>query len=356
MSGLENTNIRGWRKLVTPKELKQQLPISRDAYETVSAARDRIRGILSGWDNRKLVFAGPCSVHAPEAAYEYAQRIAEMRRKYGDRFEILMRVYFEKPRTTLAWKGLINDPFLNGSFDINTGYRLARQWMRAINELGVPVATEFLEPLTPQYLDNLVAWAAIGARTTESQTHRQMAAGLSMPVGFKNTPDGSPQSAVNAMHMASSPQSFLGVDEHNQHRIIDAAGNDATCLVLRGGKEGTNFEPAQTHAAHERLKESGVNEAIIVDCSHDNSGKDHTRQAGVWDSVVRQWESGNSVVLGAMLESYWNEGKQKLPTPSDVPMDQRVVDIVDPYTSVTDSCIGMTETQDLLADAYSRLS
>jgi len=353
MTELCNANVEGFEDLITPAALKTQLPISAAAKKTVLEGRSVIRDILTGDDRRKLMIVGPCSIHNTEAALAYAQKLKDLTDEVSDQLYVVMRVYFEKPRTTLAWKGLINDPHLNGSFDMNTGFRRARDLLLRINgDIGLPAGTEFLDPFTVQYLDDLVCWAAIGARTTESQTHRQMASGLSMPAGFKNDTRGGTQNAVNGIHMAGSPQKFIGMDEHNQVKMVSARGNTDGHLILRGGERGTNYDPESVNNAAQRLEDAGLHRSLIVDCSHANSGKDHTQQAAVLRAVIEQWEQDGAPVVGAMIESNLESGKQKLPDPDKLPAGKTGHDYVRTDISVTDSCISFMETTKLLQEAH----
>jgi 3-deoxy-7-phosphoheptulonate synthase len=287
-----------------------------------------------------LVIAGPCSIHDPVSALEYAGRLAELARSVRDRYLVVMRVYFEKPRTTTGWKGLINDPDLDESCNVGKGISIARQLLLDITALGLPTATEFLDPIVPQYTAELVTWAAIGARTTESQTHREMASGLSMPVGFKNATDGSFQTAVDAMKSARTPHSFLGIDPDGATSIVKTAGNPDTHVVLRGGRNGPNYGPDDVAKAGVALEKAGLPGGIMVDCSHSNSGKDPLRQPEVWKSVLAQRAAGNKKLVGAMLESHLRFGSQPLP-PSPSKLEYGV--------SITDACMDWEMTASLLA-------
>jgi 3-deoxy-7-phosphoheptulonate synthase len=288
-----------------------------------------------------LVIVGPCSIHDPVSALEYAKRLAELSLEVSDRLLIVMRVYFEKPRTTVGWKGLINDPHLDESFDISAGLSLARKLLLDILDLGLPAATEFLDPIVPQYIADLISWAAIGARTTESQTHREMASGLSMPVGFKNATDGSVQTAIDAMGSSRTAHNFLGIDQDGATSIIKTAGNPDSHVVLRGGRNGPNFGPGDVQAAREALRKAGLHPALMVDCSHANSGKDPKRQPEVWRSLNEQRAAGASGLIGAMLESHIHFGAQ--PLGSDPAKLQYGV-------SITDACMDWETTAALLRD------
>jgi len=344
----QNVNVAGFSALTSPGELEQQLPMTSRAHRTVVEGRQTIRRILSGEDPRLLVVVGPCSIHDPEAAQDYAVRLADLKARLSDRLYIVMRVYFEKPRTTTGWKGLINDPHLDGSFDIGNGLYTARDLLRKINEMGLPTATEFLDPFTPQYTDDLVAWAAIGARTTESQTHRQMASGLSMPVGFKNATNGDTTVAIQAMQSAQAPHHFLGVDENGRSCIVSTRGNQWGHLILRGGKGRPNYDPTNVAEAARQLKEAGLAEALMVDCSHANSGKQHEQQQVVWKSLIQQRvdSEGQTPVIGAMIESNLGEGRQSIPDE----LNQLQYGV-----SVTDSCIGWPKTEELLVEGHKAL-
>lgn len=339
---LENMRVRGITRLITPAQIKEQYPATPAHFETVRKGREEAHAIVRGEDNRLLVIVGPCSIHDPVAAMEYAQKLVKLREEVSDRFSIIMRVYFEKPRTTVGWKGLINDPHLDDSCDLAHGIALARKLLLDINALGLPAATETLDPITPQYLADLISWTAIGARTTESQTHREMASGLSMPVGFKNGTDGSVQTAIDAMKSCGAPHSFLGMDQDGATSIIKTTGNPDTHVVLRGGRDGTNYEAPHVTAACDKLRKEGLRPSLMVDCSHANSNKDPKRQPIVWQSVIEQRSRGNSGIIGAMLESNLHFGAQPLGT--------------DPSTlkygvSITDACMDWETTEQLLKGA-----
>ncbi|MBB6429819.1 3-deoxy-7-phosphoheptulonate synthase [Algisphaera agarilytica] len=344
----QNLNVTSLDPLVPPATLEKSLPLSDRARQTVLDGRQSIEAILRGEDPRLLVVIGPCSIHDPAAAMEYAKKLAELKQKFDDRLFLVMRVYFEKPRTTVGWKGLINDPHLDGSFDITHGLNVARKLLIDINELGLPTGTEFLDPITPQYLDDLVSWAAIGARTTESQTHRQMASGLSMPVGFKNATNGSLQVALDAMQAALNPHHFIGVDEEGRASVVHTRGNAYGHVILRGGAQGSNYHPQDISATAEKLTSASMNPLLMVDCSHANSGKKFAQQEVVWDSLIEQRNAGGSgeAIIGVMIESNLFEGKQSIP--DDLSQLQYGV-------SVTDECIGWEKTADMLQRGYDRL-
>ena len=327
------------RPLVAPALLHQDLPIDAGATQTVASARQRIQAILRGDDQRLLVVVGPCSVHDVSAAREYAERLAPIRERLKDHLEVVMRVYFEKPRTTVGWKGLINDPHLDGSYDINTGLRRARGLLLDLAREGMPAATELLDPVVPQYIADLISWTAIGARTTESQTHREMASGLSMPIGYKNSTDGSATIAINAMQAASKPHHFLGINREGHASIVSTTGNPDGHLVLRGGNRGTNYHLEAIQDAADELKSAGLPDRLMVDCSHGNSNKDFRRQGEVLKAVADQVQQGSEHVMGVMLESHLVEGNQKISS------DRSALTY---GQSVTDACISIETTAELL--------
>jgi 3-deoxy-7-phosphoheptulonate synthase len=335
----ENLNVVGVKPIITPRELSAAIPMTPKANATVVTGREAIRKVLRGEDKRLLTVVGPCSVHDVKAARDYATRLAAILPKVSDRLLIVMRVYFEKPRTTVGWKGLINDPHLDGTFDMETGLRAARELLRDINELGLPCATELLDPIVPQYIDDLLAWAAIGARTTESQTHRQMASGLSMPVGYKNSTDGNLQIAVDAMKSAQSGHHFLGIDEEGRTCVVQTRGNKDGHAILRGGGNHTNFDPENVSVAAGLLTKAGLSPRLMVDCSHANSAKKHENQASVFKSVSEQRKESACPIVGVMIESFIEPGRQ------DVPADAKQLKY---GQSITDACIGWEETERLL--------
>ncbi len=298
----EDLRVRDYLPLMPPRELKQTLPLSPKAEETVINGRETIQRIIEKKDNRVLAIVGPCSIHDEKAAMEYAERLVALQEKVKDTIYLVMRVYFEKPRTTVGWKGLISDPELDGSCDMNAGLLKARRLIMQIAELGLPTATEMLEPITPQYLADVVCWSAIGARTTESQTHREMASGLSMPVGFKNGTDGNLTTAINALVAAHAAQTFLGIDQDGQTCIVQTGGNPHGHIVLRGGNR-PNYDPISIEEARLMLITKNLPEAIIVDCSHANSHKKYQGQAIVWRNVVDQVANGSESIIGMMLDS-----------------------------------------------------
>jgi len=325
--------------LKSPNEVTAELPLSDRAASVVFGARQEIQAVLHGEDARPLVIVGPCSIHDPDAAIDYAGRLLELKRRYAQELLIVMRVYFEKPRTTVGWKGLINDPRLDGSNDIPAGIRSGRRLLLNLAELGMPAATEMLDPIIPQYIADLVSWTAIGARTTESQTHREMASGLSMPVGFKNGTDGGLSVAINAIIAASRSHSFLGIDPNGQVGVVRTRGNPHTHLVLRGGNSGPNYSPEQVSAAATALQKAKTNARMLVDCSHDNSGKNHLRQPEVLAEIGEQLRAGSEHLLGVMIESNIVAGKQELRgDKSELVYGQ----------SITDACVDFATTEQML--------
>nr|CAX69031.1 3-deoxy-7-phosphoheptulonate synthase [uncultured bacterium] len=347
MAALQNIHVRGFVPLVAPRDLKAQLPVTPHCEQVLTTSREAIGAILEGRDRRLILVVGPCSIHDEAAALEYAGRLAELARSTADRLLIVMRVYFEKPRTTIGWKGLINDPHMDGTFDIAEGLSRARTLLLQVTGLGLPAATEMLDPITPQYAADLISWASVGARTTESQTHRQMASGLSMPVGFKNGTDGDLQVALDAIEASRHPHSFLGIDDDGQTCIVQTSGNPQGHLILRGGRSGANYEAPAVEAASRRLEKAGLPPGLIIDCSHANSNKDYRQQGLVFRNVVEQRARGNRNIIGLMLESHLVEGKQ--PLTSD-PSQLRY------GVSITDGCIGWEETARLIEQAYEALA
>jgi 3-deoxy-7-phosphoheptulonate synthase len=339
MHKTHDLRVNSTMPLATPDEIKRELPISDAASDAVAAARAGIEAILFGKDSRLLVVVGPCSIHDPEAALDYARRLRVVSERHADTLLICMRGYFEKPRTNIGWKGLINDPRLDGSCDLGLGLRIARQLLLAFAELGLPIANEALDPVTPQYLADLIAWSAIGARTTESQTHREMASGLSMPVGFKNGTDGELEIAINAMQAASAPHSFIGIDGAGRVSVVRTLGNPASHVVLRGGQRGPNYAEPLIRAASERLANAGLNSRVLVDCSHGNSQRDPNNQPMVAASVAEQVARGSRAVMGVMLESHLVAGRQDLVAGRPLVYGQ----------SITDACIDFATTEHVLA-------
>ena len=344
---LQDVNIVGTSPLISPVELKREYPISPSITEHVCRSRGVIEDILRGDDKRIIAIVGPCSIHVPEMAIEYAGKLKVVADEVQDRIVVVMRVYFEKPRTTVGWKGLINDPHLNDTFDIATGLRKARQLLLQINEAGLPAATEMLEPITPQYIADLITLASIGARTTESPTHRQMASGLSMPVGFKNSTEGSLEVAINAMKAARAQHRFLGIDHDGKTCVMNTRGNELGHLILRGGRKGPNYDAAHVAEASALLRNATLPPRLVVDCSHANSSKDYRRQPIVWNDVIRQRAAGNEEIVGLMLESNLVEGQQNL---GDDPSK------LEYGISITDGCISIEETAELLRSARAMLA
>ena len=337
--------IKELRPLVSPEKLKQQLPMSSNSAQTVVESREAIERILGKTDKRLLAIVGPCSIHDEKAAMDYAEKLHKTAQQMKDTLLIVMSVYFEKPRTAVGWKGLINDPERNETNDIENGLIRARKLLLAITDLGLPVATEMLDPIIPQYTAGLISWVAIGARTTESQTHREMASGLSMPVGFKNGTDGSLDVAVNAMKASGSSQSFLGIDQGGYTSIVKTAGNPWGHVVLRGGTH-PNYDPVSIENTRQRLKKENLLDAILVDCSHANSGKKYQGQSFVWKNVIDQRLEGNDALIGMMLESNLHEGNQK----------SNADDALLKYgVSITDECISWETTENLLKYAEKKL-
>jgi len=343
----QNLHVKEAIRLLTPRALKEQLPITDSANVTVVTSRQKVTRILQQQDPRFLVVVGPCSIHDVDGALEYAQRLNAVRREVLGQMEVVMRVYFEKPRTTIGWKGLINDPHLDGTYDIETGIKKARKLLLELCSMGLPTATEFLDPIIPQYIDDLVTWVAIGARTTESQTHREMASGLSMPVGFKNGTDGGLQIALDAMQSARSQHSFLGIDQDGITSIIRTTGNSVGHVVLRGGRLRPNYDADSIAEAESRLLQAGLTPVLMVDCSHANSGKQHSRQEEVWRSIIEQRAAGTRAIIGAMVESYLEEGNQPFPCK---PKDLRY------GVSITDACVNWETTERMLREGANLLA
>ncbi|MEN8210763.1 MAG: 3-deoxy-7-phosphoheptulonate synthase [Thermodesulfobacteriota bacterium] len=340
-----DVNVKSFKPLISPADIKLKLPLPDDAAKTVINGRKDIENILTKKDDRLLVIAGPCSIHDTDAALEYADKIKSMQNRVKERINLVMRVYFEKPRTTVGWKGLINDPSLDSSYNINKGLEKARSLLIEINRMGLPCATEILDPITPQYIAGLLSWVAIGARTTESQTHREMASGLSMPVGFKNSTDGSLDSAVNALIAARSPQHFLGINPEGYTSMVSTDGNAFGHIVLRGGLH-PNYDPLSIKKAMDKLNEKKLYDSILIDCSHDNSGQKQKGQPFVFKSVLDQRIEGNSSIVGMMLESNLSEGNQKFSKNSNK---------LKYGVSITDECISWDTTEKLILCAFERL-
>jgi 3-deoxy-7-phosphoheptulonate synthase len=321
-------------ELVSPAEILEDLPLGPDREDAVLAHRDEVKAVLDRDDDRLLVVVGPCSVHDPEAAIDYAQRLAARAKELGDELCVAMRVYFEKPRTTTGWKGLINDPHLDGSRDVNVGLHTARRLLLEVTDLGLAIGCEFLDPITPQYISDVVAWGAIGARTTESQIHRQLASGLSMPVGFKNGTAGSVKLAVDAVRAAAAPHAFAGVDVSGTPAILYTEGNPDCHVILRGGRGSPNYDPDTVARTLDELRAAELPERLVIDASHDNSGKDHERQPQVVSEIADQIASPNRAIVGVMLESFLVAGRQDLEADRDLIYGQ----------SITDACMDWDTT------------
>ena len=334
----DDLRIRAITPLSTPAEVMRDCHAGELALDTVAHARAAVHDILAGQDDRLVVVIGPCSIHDTAAAMEYARRLLGQRRRFADTLEIVMRVYFEKPRTTVGWKGLINDPDLDGSFRIDKGLRLARTLLRDINQLGVPAGCEFLDMITPQYIADLVAWGAIGARTTESQSHRQLASGMSCPIGFKNGTDGGVQIAADAIVAARASHAFMGMTKMGMAAIFETRGNQDAHVILRGGKQGPNYDRANVEACCAALRSAGLREQVMIDCSHANSGKAHEKQIDVASDIGEQLSSGDARIIGVMIESHLEAGRQDLKP--GVPLRHGV--------SITDACLSWAQTEPVL--------
>ena len=356
MPKIDNVRIENFTKLISPNEIRSQVPVSDKATNTIDKGREDFCNILDDKNDRFVVIAGPCSIHDTKAAMEYAKKLMSLKNKFDDKLLIMMRVYFEKPRTTTGWKGLISDPYLNNTQDMRSGLTIARKLLIDIAELGMPTATELLDPITAAYIAELVSWAAIGARTTESQTHRQMASGLSAPVGFKNNTDGNLDVAINAVASAKSSHSFLGIDDDGNCSIIKTTGNSSAHIILRGGKKGPNYHVEDVEKCESKLKEKKSAPKIMVDLSHANSGKKYERQKMVLDDIIAQKKvdpstvalgrDGNKSIFGVMIESNLFEGNQKI---------TNGINDLKYGVSVTDACIGWDETEKMLNNLYKDL-
>ena len=338
MQQTDNLNISRFKPLMSPDELKSRFPATDEVADLIANSRIGVHNILTNKDRRRLVIAGPCSLHEREATLEYAARLRQLQADLSDKILIVMRAYFEKPRTTLGWKGMLYDPYLDKSYNIEEGFVWSRGLLLSIAQIGLPAGTEFLDPIVPQYTADLVTWAAIGARTTESQIHRQMASGLSMPVGFKNAMDGNLNVAVDAIKAAASPHSFMGIDGDGKVVVAETRGNKCGHIVMRGGTQGANYASEHVAYASVLLQKANVPTGIIVDCSHGNSHKDHKRQRNVLFDVTEQINYGNRRIAGIMLESFLGEGSQPFNTPENLEYG----------VSLTDKCIGWEETEELI--------
>lgn len=343
---IENINVLSFTPLISPREIKELYPLSESIKEHIACSRDVVCDILKGEDTRFIIIVGPCSIHNKEVALDYAQRLLELQRQVNDVCFIIMRTYFEKPRTTLGWKGLIYDPDLDNTHNIIKGLKLAREILTHIARMGLPTGTELLDPIVPQYISDLVCWASIGARTTESQTHREMASGFSMPIGFKNSTDGNLQVAIDAMVSARGSHHFLGIDEDGRSCVIETAGNAMSHIILRGGRGRPNYDPVSVIDAVEQMQKAGLPPRIVVDCSHANCGKRYALQSHVLRDVVQQRIEGNPFLLGAMLESNIKAGNQPFPPPGKVP---------EYGVSITDPCLGWEETESLILESADKL-
>lgn len=347
MQRTSDINVVETRPLPSPSALLGEIPKTEPQAEFVTRARQDIHRLIFTDDRRLLLIVGPCSIHDVDAGREYAGRLAGLAREVSDRVMIVMRVYFEKPRTTVGWKGLIMDPHLDGSNDIASGLRMARRFLRDVLDLGIPTATELLDPVTPQYIADLICWSAVGARTAESQTHRQMASGLSMPLGFKNGTDGSVQTAINAIRAASQPQTFLGINIEGSASAVVTAGNPNCHIVLRGGSSGPNYSAEHIARTEQLLAAAGLMKSILVDCSHDNSLKKAERQPDVLRELLAQIGAGNTSIMGAMIESNLLAGSQAFPQPFE--KLRRGV-------SITDPCIDWATTEALVREVHAALA
>nr|WP_282559773.1 MULTISPECIES: 3-deoxy-7-phosphoheptulonate synthase [Providencia] len=342
---LNNVNIQDEQVLITPESLKEKYPLSRSNLHAIATSRQVIADIIHQRDPRLLVVCGPCSIHDVDAAIEYGERLKVLAEELSDSLYIVMRVYFEKPRTTVGWKGLISDPFMDGSFEMEKGLHIARDLLTNLVNMGLPLATEALDPNNPQYLGDLFSWSAIGARTTESQTHREMASGLSMPVGFKNGTDGSLSTAINALKAAAMPHRFMGINQSGQVCLLHTKGNSNGHVILRGGKT-PNYSAEDIAACEAEMKKAGLEPSLMVDCSHGNSNKDYRRQPLVVDSIIEQIINGNESITGIMLESHINEGNQT---------SEQARDTMKYGVSVTDACINWQTTETVLRKLHQAL-
>ncbi|MEH1902955.1 MAG: 3-deoxy-7-phosphoheptulonate synthase [Nostoc sp.] len=343
-ANIDNVNIENDRVLLTPNQVKSKLPLTELAEQRVLAYRKEIEHILNFQDRRKFIVVGPCSIHDPKAALEYSERLKILSERVKDNLLLIMRVYFEKPRTTIGWKGLINDPDMDDSFHVENGLLIARDLLLKITELGLPAGTEALDPIIPQYISELITWSAIGARTTESQTHREMASGLSMPVGFKNGTDGNIQVALNALQSAGNSHNFIGINQNGQVSVFQTKGNAYGHVILRGGTQ-PNFDLANVKLVEEKLKQANLPPRIVIDCSHGNSNKDYKLQGAVLENIIQQIVDGNTSIVGMMLESHLHEGSQAITGKEELKYG----------ISVTDKCIGWEETEKIILAAHEKL-
>lgn len=339
---VDDTRIAGYDPLIPPQILQQEHPLTTKAQQTVTESRLISRQIILKEDDRILVVVGPCSIHDITAGMEYANLLKPLADELSDSLHIVMRTYFEKPRTTVGWKGLINDPDIDGSFKINKGLRLSRQFLCDVNELGLPVGSELLDTISPQFIGDLISWGAIGARTTESQLHRELASGVSFPVGFKNGTDGNIKIALDAIGAASKPHHFLGVTKQGLAAITNTKGNDQCHVILRGGNKGPNYDKESVNKVREEIEGAKIKPAIMIDCSHGNSSKDYKNQPKVLSSIVEQVSAGDNSIVGVMIESNINEGNQKVPASGPADLKYGV--------SITDACVNWDTTVTMLKD------
>ena len=346
MNKIQNININELTTLPSPEAYFEKIPLKEKQAKLVENSRKGIQKIISGEDKRLLLLVGPCSIHDTKAGIEYAKKLKKLSEDVKENIFIVMRVYFEKPRTTIGWKGLINDPDLNGTFNIPKGINMARQILSEITDIGLPTATEFLDPFTPQYIGDLVSWGAIGARTAESQTHRQMASGLSMPIGFKNGTGGSVQLAIDGMIACEGEHAFLGIDHEGKTSVVVTNGNKANHLILRGGASGPNYDEESIKNAQQLLDKNNLKPNIVVDCSHGNSNKDHNRQPIVFENVINQITSGYKNIIGIMLEINLNPWRQSL--------NSDTTDL-EYGVSITDKCVGWEKTEEIILQANEQL-
>jgi 3-deoxy-7-phosphoheptulonate synthase len=341
-----NLKIKSITPIIAPTDLRQVFPMNEGGSEFITSSRDQIKRILKGEDNRLMVVVGPCSIHDPKGALEYAERLSTLAAELSDQLFIVMRVYFEKPRTTVGWKGIINDPDMDGTHRISKGLGIARDLLCKMTALKLPVANEMLDPITPEYLADMICWGAIGARTTESQTHRELASGLSFPIGFKNGTDGNMQIAIDAMIAALHSHSFLGINREGLTSIVQTTGNPDVHIVLRGSGKKPNYHPEDIAKTEEMLQKAGLYPTIMVDCSHGNSEKNHEKQPGVLSSVIDQIEAGNRSISGVMIESYLQNGNQSI----SADLSKLAYGV-----SITDKCIDWATTEKILREAHARL-
>jgi 3-deoxy-7-phosphoheptulonate synthase len=343
---VDNVNVESQEILLTPEQLKSEVAMSESAAQTIASSREQIRNILDRKDHRLFLVVGPCSIHDPIAAVDYAKRLKALSEEVSDTLYLVMRVYFEKPRTSVGWKGLINDPYLNNTFQIEHGLKVGRQLLLDVTELGLPTSTEALDPISPQYMQDIIAWSAIGARTTESQTHREMASGLSSAVGFKNGTDGGLPVAINAITAAQNPHRFLGINNQGMASVIRTKGNPYAHMVLRGGSKGTNYQAEAVQACEQAMEKAGLPQNIMIDCSHANSSKDPARQPEVMKDVTEQIIDGNQSILGLMIESNIHWGNQSIP---------ENLDDMEYGVSVTDACIDWETTETAIREMHDQL-